>query len=59
MNVEQENIFHTRMKLLDFRLENYLFGNEAHALEATGLQAIEQQLRKEMNEIFYGISTPG
>ncbi len=59
MNVEQENIFHTRMKLLDFRLENYLFGNEAHALGATGLQAIEQQLRKEMNEIFYGISTPG
>ena len=59
MNVKQENIFHSRMKLLDFRLENYLFGGAAHTFHKTEVQTIEQQLRREMDEIFYGISTPG
>ena len=59
MNVEQGNIFHTRMKLLDFSLENYLFGGDTHAFHEDELQVIERQLRKEMNEIYYGVSAFG
>ena len=59
MNVEQGNMFHTRMKLLDFKLENYLFGESVHAFREEELHAIEQQLKQEMNEIFYGINSSG
>ena len=56
MNVNQENIFHTKMILKDFNLENYLFGRGEKDFQAEELETIEQRLKKEMNEIFYGIS---
>lgn len=54
VNVYQENIFHTKMMLKEFELDNYLFGVEASALSEEAQQTIRQQLQKEMLEIFYG-----
>ena len=57
MNVDQENIFHTKMLLNDFKLNNYLFGRGVNEFQADELEIIEQQLKNEMSEIFYGINS--
>jgi S-adenosylmethionine decarboxylase len=54
VNVFQENIFHTKMMLKEFDLDNYLFGVEAKDLEATERKRIRRRLEREMLEIFYG-----
>lgn len=54
VNVYQEKIFHTKCKLKDFHIDNYLFGfteNDIHHGEA---KEITRKLQKEMDEIFYG-----
>ena len=53
VNVYQENIFHTKMMLKETELENYLFEKECD-LSADQKAAIENKLRKEVTEIFYG-----
>ena len=53
VNVYQENIFHTKMILKEFELENYLF-EKAGTLPIKQKQQVQKQLRKEMEEIFYG-----
>ena len=57
MNVSQEHIFHTKMLLKEFQLDNYLFGRGENDFQTNELKKIEQQLKKEMREIFYGINT--
>lgn len=54
MNVVRTNTFHTRMKRLDFRLGDYLFGGGTHGLQEDELDALELRLRKEMDEIYFG-----
>lgn len=54
VNIFQENIFHTKAKLKDFDLNNYLFGKKKEDLTAEEQQKIEAQLKMEMDEIFYG-----
>lgn len=58
MNVGQENIFHTKMLLNNFNMDNYLFGRGENEVHADELEVIELQLKKEMSEIFYGINSP-
>ena len=53
VNVYQENIFHTKMLLKDFDIDNYLFGAGCGEFDAAELEDIEGRLRKEMLEIFY------
>ncbi|SEI40478.1 S-adenosylmethionine decarboxylase [Allopseudospirillum japonicum] len=53
VNVYQENIFHTKMLLKDFDLDNYLFGITKQDLTFEEAADIERRLRKEMLEIFY------
>ncbi len=53
VNVYQENIFHTKMILNDFVLDNYLFEKQSVFSEQQQ-NYIEKQLKKEMLEIFYG-----
>ncbi len=53
VNVYQENIFHTKMLLKDFDIDNYLFGAGVDEFNAEELEDIEMRLRKEMLEIFY------
>ena len=57
MNVDQENIFHTKMLLNEFKLDDYLFGRGINVLNAKEQEKIEEKLRKEMSEIFYGINS--
>mgnify|MGYP001161904225 FL=1 len=53
VNVYQENIFHTKMLLKDFDIDNYLFGAGVDEFSSDELQKIEADLRREMLEIFY------
>jgi S-adenosylmethionine decarboxylase len=54
VNVYQENIFHTKMLLKDFELDNYLFGLGVDELSDDEQNLISRKLRREMLEIFYG-----
>ena len=54
VNVYQENIFHTKMILDEFDLDNYLFGIEVDDLTPRQQRDIRRRLHKEMLEIFYG-----
>ncbi len=54
VNVYQENIFHTKMLLKEFELDNYLFGINAQSLPTEEVIHIRKQLKREMQEIFYG-----
>jgi S-adenosylmethionine decarboxylase len=54
VNVYQDNIFHTKCKLRNFDLNNYLFGYTKDKLEPGEEKEITARLKKEMEEIFYG-----
>lgn len=54
VNVYQENIFHTKCKLKDFDLNNYLFGYSKEKLHPDDVEEITERLTTEMDEIFYG-----
>ncbi|GKS13047.1 S-adenosylmethionine decarboxylase proenzyme [Paenibacillus chitinolyticus] len=54
VNVYQENIFHTKCKLREFDLNNYLFGYTKDKLTAEEQDEITESLTLEMDEIFYG-----
>ncbi len=54
VNVYQENIFHTKMMLKEFDLDNYLFGTGAGELQAEAAEVVRERLKTEMFEIFYG-----
>lgn len=58
VNVYQENIFHTKMLLKEFDLDNYLFGTPKNELTTNEKRKIKQSLKKEMTEIFYGRNIP-
>lgn len=54
VNVYQENLFHTKMLLKDFKLDNYLFGTGGNEFTEEEIKEIKRCLRREMLEIFYG-----
>lgn len=54
VNVYQENIFHTKMMLKKFDIDDYLFLVEKDDLSRKEEREIEEKLRREMYEIFYG-----
>ncbi|MDF0727297.1 adenosylmethionine decarboxylase [Cytobacillus sp. S13-E01] len=54
VNVYQENIFHTKCKLKEFDLDNYLFGYKKDKLTPDEQDIITHKLKSEMDEIFYG-----
>lgn len=58
VNVYQENIFHTKLILKEFDLDNYLFGTGKKDLQPGEKKKIKQRLKKEMAEIFYGRNIP-
>lgn len=53
VNVYQENLFHTKMLLKDFELDNYLFGEGSKHMTDAERTEVEAKVRKEMLEIFY------
>jgi S-adenosylmethionine decarboxylase len=54
VNVYQENIFHTKMLLKEFKLDNYLFGVREADLSPQEIKVVSQQLKHETGEIFSG-----
>ncbi len=56
MNIYQSNIFHTKMKINDIKIDNYLFDLSEKDLTRTEKDTIFRRLNKEMTEIFYGIN---
>jgi S-adenosylmethionine decarboxylase len=54
VNVYQENLFHTKMVVNDFRLDDYLFCVNAADLSPKEYLRIQRLVRREMMEIFYG-----
>ncbi|MGE5416824.1 MAG: adenosylmethionine decarboxylase [Acidobacteriota bacterium] len=58
VNVYQENIFHTKMILKDFDLDNYLFGADKEELKPGDKKKIKQKIKKEMQEIYAGRNLP-
>jgi S-adenosylmethionine decarboxylase len=54
VNVYQEHIFHTKCKLREFDLNNYLFGYTKDKLTTEEQKEITDSLKWEMDEIFYG-----
>ena len=58
VNVYQENIFHTKMMLREFDLNNYLFDITEDQLKLKDRELIRRQLKQEMLEIFNGRNMP-
>lgn len=58
VNVYQENIFHTKMLLRNFDLNDYLFNVKITELSEAEIRIITRQLRKEMQEIYHGRNLP-
>ncbi|KJF25742.1 adenosylmethionine decarboxylase [Clostridium aceticum] len=56
MNIYQSNIFHTKMKIKDIDLDNYLFEISEADLCEEEKREIFEKLNQEMTEIFYGIN---
>ena len=59
VNVYPQNIFHTKCKLKEFDINNYLFGYTKEKLEDEEVKEITDKLKLEMDEIFYGKNIPG
>jgi S-adenosylmethionine decarboxylase len=54
VNVYQENIFHTKMRLKELDLDTYLFGEGASELPPREAKKIRERVNHEIMEIFYG-----
>ncbi len=54
INVYQANIFHTKMKIKDIVLQNYLFNTDTYELSPKIRLEIKDLIEKEMIEIFSG-----
>ena len=54
VNVYQEHIFHTKCKLKEADLDEYLFHFTKDDISAREIAAITAKLNKERDEIFYG-----
>ncbi|WP_088105517.1 adenosylmethionine decarboxylase [Halalkalibacter urbisdiaboli] len=59
VNIYQENIFHTKCKLKNFDINNYLFGYTKDKLSNEEIEEITDRLTKEMDEIYYGKNMNG
>ncbi|MTH51894.1 adenosylmethionine decarboxylase [Bacillus mangrovi] len=53
-NIYQERIFHTKCKLKEFDLNNYLFGYSKDSLTEAEQKDITDKITGEMNEIYFG-----
>lgn len=59
VNVYQENIFHTKMMLKQFDIDDYLFGIGRDELTPAQQRRIHAQVKREMLEMFYGRNITG
>ena len=59
VNVYQDNIFHTKMLLKEFDLDNYLFGTAKQDLKPREKFKIKRLIKREMMEIYTGQNISG
>jgi S-adenosylmethionine decarboxylase len=52
INILSDNIFHTKMRKKEIKLNDYLFGPEIEDLSQEERKRIRDLIRKEMQEIF-------
>ena len=58
VNVYQENLFHTKMLLKNFELDNYLFGDATSNLSSEQRAQVTDRVKHEILEIFYARNMP-
>lgn len=58
VNVHGERIFHTKMRLMELALGDYLFGDTPEMLDEGEAEALEVRIEHEVMEIFYGRNLP-
>ena len=58
VNLAHTNIFHTKMMLDTFVLDNYLFNISSSDLSEDEKARMRQEINQEMVEIFYGMNIP-
>ncbi|MCG8572783.1 MAG: adenosylmethionine decarboxylase [Spirochaetes bacterium] len=58
VNVYQENVYHTKMMLREFNLDDYLFGVAKKDLMPQEKKKIKRRVKREMEEIFLGRNIP-
>lgn len=58
VNVYQENLFHTKMLLKNFELDDYLFGDATNSLSSEQRAQVTDRVKHEMLEIFYARNMP-
>ncbi|MFU8793701.1 MAG: adenosylmethionine decarboxylase [Acholeplasmataceae bacterium] len=58
INLDHSNIFHSKMMLNHFVLDNYIFNTKASDLNDTEQKEIKEKINREMAEIFYGMNIP-
>jgi S-adenosylmethionine decarboxylase len=56
VNVYQEFIFHTKMRLKELDLDTYLFGEGVTELPPREAKKIRENVNHEIGEIFYGMN---
>ncbi len=54
VNIYQAHTFHTKCKIREFDLDNYLFGYTKDKLDPEEADEITERITTEMDEIFYG-----
>ena len=58
VNVYQENMYHTKMRLKSLDMDDYLFGEGVDALDNQDIRRIGNRVKHEIEEIFYGFNIP-
>ena len=58
VNVYQENMYHTKMRLKSLDMDDYLFGEGVDALDTKEIRRIGNRVKHEIEEIFYGFNIP-
>lgn len=58
VNVYQEQLFHTKMRLSEFELDDYIFGSGEGELQAAERRRIRNAVMHEIKEVFFGRNLP-
>jgi S-adenosylmethionine decarboxylase len=58
INLDHSNIFHTKMMLNQFVLDNYIFNLKSEDLSKEEISKIHSDINREIAEIFYGMNMP-
>lgn len=58
MNFYDQRLFHTKMRAVDFDINEYLFGHDSSHYSESELQDLEKRLKHEITEIFYSRRFP-